>query len=135
MTGWKPYVALVLFGTLALSGVALFVGTVDYDYHYSYEGEVEEFPRDVVAVEYDTLSAEQQRVVDEAVETGGVDKQDGSAIPVEGIQRGGTKYLFSASRSFDWSDPGTFGPTLVGLIGCVGVLAAIRADMKNAGVR
>ncbi|KAB1196513.1 MULTISPECIES: hypothetical protein [Haloferax] len=134
MTSWKQFVAFFLFGSLVLTGIALFVVHVDYDYHYTYEREVAEFPRDVLTMKYDELDPANRRVVDEAMETGGVVMQDGSSIPDEGIERDGHNYLFSAYRSFDWTDPGTFAPTVLGLFGGVGVLATIRSDMKNSVV-
>ncbi|KAB1194513.1 hypothetical protein GJR96_14110 [Haloferax sp. MBLA0076] len=135
MTSWKHFVAFFVFGSLVLVGVALFVVHVDYDYHYTYEREVDEFPRDTLTMEYAALQPDERRVVDEAFETGGVVMQDGSTIPDEGIKKDGHKYLFSAYKSFDWTDPGTFGPTFVGLVGGFGVLATIRADMKNSLIR
>ncbi|WP_411963179.1 hypothetical protein [Haloferax sp. YSMS24] len=115
-----------------LTGVALFVVHVDYDYHYTYEREVDEFPREISRLEYAELGPERKRVVDDALETGGVVMQDGSSMPPEGIERNGHNYVFSADKSFDWTDPGTFAPTLLGVLSGVGVLAAVRSDMKNS---
>ena len=132
MTDWKHFVAFFVFGSLVLTSIALFVVHVDHDYHYTYEREVEEFPRETLTMEYEELQPDEKRVVDEALETGGVVMQNGSSIPDEGIERDGHKYLFSAYRSFDWTDPGTFAPTLLGLFGGFGVLATVRSDMKNS---
>lgn len=134
MTSWKQFVALFLLGSVALASVALFVVTVDYDYHYEYYREVDEFPRDVERIEYTSLSDEERRIVDEAMETGGVVMQDGSTVPDEGIERDGHKYLFSAYKSFDWTDPGTFGPTVLGLLCGFGTLRIVWKDVSYHGL-
>ncbi|AFK18984.1 hypothetical protein E6P09_09360 [Haloferax mediterranei ATCC 33500] len=167
MSDWKHFIALFLLGSIALSSIALFVGFADYDYHYTYEREVDHFPPRVYPTDYSALQPESQQVVDEALETGRVTRQNGSAIPSvkksslpsegstetnfgsrlyvnesnlseiasEGIKRDGRKYLFTASRSFDWTDPRTFGPMLLGLLCGGGVLATIRSSIKDSMVR
>ncbi|RLM31641.1 hypothetical protein DVK01_21410, partial [Haloarcula sp. Atlit-120R] len=64
-----------------------------------------------------------------------VNESNLSEIASEGIKRDGRKYLFTASRSFDWTDPRTFGPMLLGLLCGGGVLATIRSSIKDSMVR
>ncbi|MFC7204018.1 hypothetical protein ACFQJC_10865 [Haloferax namakaokahaiae] len=136
MTELKHFLAFFLCGSLALAGVLSFIVYVEYDYHYSYEREVEEFPRQLFTLEYDELRPEEREVVDAAMEKNGwfnegVVRANDSSYPPEGIEKGEHKYLFSSYRTFDWSDPPTLGSALLFVFGSLGVLAAIRADIKS----
>ncbi|WP_410764943.1 hypothetical protein [Haloferax sp. DFSO60] len=136
MTELKHFLAFFLCGSLALAGVLSFIVVVDYDYHYAYDKEVDEFPRDTFTVNYADLRPDEKEVVDAAFnKTGwfseGVVRESDQSYPSEGIEKDGHNYLFSSYRTFNWSDPKTLGSALLGIIGGLGVLAAIRADMKN----
>ena len=130
--------ALMLLGVCVLLGSApVWLTTADFDYHYSYERTVENptFRQETQTSPYRQLTSEEKRVVDAAIDGKTFSFEDDSTTFPPYVSRGGTTYQFDARRAIDWTNPGSFVPILVGVVGLWLTIEAVQHERKRLGPR
>ncbi|WP_254544148.1 hypothetical protein [Halomarina pelagica] len=117
------------------AGAGTWFATHDKDYTYTFDRAEEEVPRYEGNVEYyDGLTPEQRRAVDAAVE-GEVQRfEHREEVPGTVVRKGETYYVFEMTARFDYANPGTFVPMLVGLSGLGLIVLTIRRDIVSRGL-
>ena len=114
-----PLPAVFLGIVVLLGSVPAWLVMVDDDYHFSYEGQVGEvsFEQELRTSPYGQLSAEKQRIVDSAVNGRTFDFEDGGRSLPAFVRRGDVYHQFDSRRAIDWTNPGSFVPIAVGVVG------------------
>lgn len=126
------YFLMLLVGACVMfAGTGVWFVTADMDYHFSFTGQVEDdSPRYTDVVVYDNLPPEQQEMFHAAVEDGqtfGV--EDASGVPdAEAIYYQERYYIFTINGYYDWLNPETSVPVLVGFTGLAMMVDAARRD-------
>ena len=108
---------------------------VDHDYHFSYEGQVDEvsFEQELRTSSYGQLPAEKQRIVDSAIDGRTFDFEDGGRSLPAFVRRGDVYHQFDSRRAIDWTNPGSFVPIAVGVVGVLIVIEVIQQECANLG--
>ena len=120
---------LMFFGVcILLAGAIMWVGLRDYDHHYAFEGEYDQMPdkwndknSPSARAEYDEkyasfqeLSERQRGMFEQAVDRGEqFTFQSQGEVPPTLIRKGETYYMFTYHKTFDWTDSGMGGATLL----------------------
>ena len=118
-----------------LGSVPAWLVMVDHDYHFSYEGQVDEvsFEQELRTSSYGQLPAEKQRIVDSAIDGRTFDFEDGGRSLPAFVRRGDVYHQFDAGRAIDWTNPGSVVPIAVGVVGVLIVIEAIQQECANLG--
>jgi hypothetical protein len=130
--------ALMLLGVcVLLASGPIWLGTADFDYHFSYAGQVADptFQQETKTTPYRQLDAEARRIVDNALDGRSYNFEDDTRSLPPYVSRDGTFYAFDAGRSVDWTNPGSFVPVLTGLAGLWLVFEAVQHERKQLGPR
>lgn len=128
------YFLMLLVGVCVMfAGTAAWFVTADMDHHFGFTGEVsEDAPPYKQVVHYGNLPPDQQRMFHAAVEDGktfGVEESTG--VPdAEVIYHEGEYYVFNVHGYYDWLNPATSLPVLVGLAGLGMMVDAARRDYR-----
>ena len=135
---------LVFVGAMILlGGVVMGVGLRDYDHHYSFDRTSDTIPDDwnqknnpMGQAEYDeqyasyTDLSDRQRAIFHAAVDDGKDYtfQSQAELPPTLINKDGTYYVFTYTRTFDWTDPGMAGSVATLLGGFLLAFEGIRRE-------
>lgn len=134
-SSWNRFVLLFLGASVTLAGVAGWFAIADEDYQYRFVGTEERQPRyEGTLGYYDSLDPGERQIVDRAMSGATPRVENREDLPPDVIKRDGQYLVFRGYSHFDWTDPRTFGPTGVGLLGLGMVVLAIRADVRARGV-
>lgn len=128
----------MILGICVLLGSApLWLGTADFDYHFSYEGQVADptFEQELDTTPYRQLDAETRRIVDNALDGRSYDFEDGTRSLPQYVSRDGTFYGFDSRRAVDWANPGSSVPVVTGLAGLWLVFEAVQHERSQLGPR
>lgn len=128
--------ALMALGIcVLLASAPLWLGTADFDYHYSYKGQIEDlsFQQETETTPYRQLDPGTKRIVDSAIDGQSYDFEDDTRDLPKFVSRGETYYSFDARRAIDWAYPGTFAPLLAGLVGFWMVFEAVQHERRQLG--
>ena len=128
--------SLMFLGVCAmLASAPLWLGTADFDYHFSYEGQIDElsFQQELETTPYDQLDSETKSIVDNALDGRSYDFEDDTRSLPNYVSRGDTYYAFDAQRAIDWTYPGTLAPILAGLAGLWLVFEAVQHERSQLG--
>ncbi|MFC6942268.1 hypothetical protein ACFQE8_20195 [Salinirubellus sp. GCM10025818] len=118
-----------------LAGVAGWFALADRDYQYRYVETEDRYPRyEGDLGYYDSLSPGERAVVDRAMAGGTPRLESRANLPPDVIERDGDYLVFRGYSYFDWTNPRTFGPTGIGLLGFGMVVLAVRKDVRDRGV-
>ena len=128
----RTFVLLFVGTCVALGGAAGFVVAADYDHHYHYSESLTESPPGAYSVPYDELSPENRRTVDRAVEGYRFTFEEESQVPPQIVRKDGEYLRFVYTRTFDWTDPRTFGPAGLAVTGLAMAVHAVRLDIRSA---
>jgi hypothetical protein len=128
--------SLMLLGVcVMLASAPLWLGMSDFDYHFSYEGQVEDpnFQQELETTPYRQLDAGTKRIVDTALDGRSYTFEDDTRSLPSYVSRGGTFYAFDSRRAIDWTYPGTLVPILAGLAGLWMVFEAVQHERSQLG--
>jgi hypothetical protein len=128
--------ALLFVGVcVMLASAPLWLGMADFDYHFSYEGQVADptFEQELDTTPYRQLDAETRRIVDGAIDGRSYTFEDGSRSLPQYVSRDGTFYGFDSRRAVDWTHPGTVAPLVLGLVGLWLVVEAVQHERRRLG--
>jgi hypothetical protein len=133
-SSWTQFVLLFLGVSVMLAGVAGWLVLADKDYQYRFVRSEERFPQHEGNLGYyDSLSPEERAVVDRAMAGEAPRLETRANLPPEVIRRDDEYLVFRGYSYYDWTNPRTFGPTGVGLLGLGMVVLAVRNDVRNRG--
>jgi hypothetical protein len=124
--------ALLYLGMIGMFlGVAGFLTFRDTDYGYTYKYSTDEAPTDegYEVTVYSVLSEEEKRVVDQARERGQVKRDTDDVVPPDVVRKNGTYHVYNSFEYFDWLNPSTGGPALLGLGGLGAMVFAAYRDL------
>jgi hypothetical protein len=124
---------LVLFvgASVMFAGIGSWFAMSDKDYHFSFSETVEDPPRQESIEYYEELSEEERGIFHAAVDDGeSFSFEEREEIPGAVIRYEGTYYVFDTYGYFDWLNPSTGGPALLGFLGLVIMADAARRDIK-----
>ena len=130
--------ALMFVGVCAmLASVPLWLGMADFDYHYSYAGQIENpsFYQKTETTPYRQLDSETRRIVDSAMNGRSYTFEDDTRTLPPLVSRGDTYHEFDARRVIDWTYSGTFAPIALGLVGFWLVFEAVQHERRQLGPR
>jgi hypothetical protein len=130
--------AFMLLGVcVLLASGPLWLGTADFDYRFSYDGQVADpsFQQELETTPYRQLDTGAKRIVDNALDGQSYDFEDDTRSLPKYVSRGGTFYAFNAGRSVDWTNPGSSVPVLTGLVGLWLVFEAVQHERSQLGPR
>lgn len=130
--------ALLFVGVCVMLGsVALWFGTADFDYHYGFDGQIDDvsFQQEIRTTPYGQLSPDTKRIVDRAVQGRSFTFENGEMSLPTLVSHGGTYYRFDARRVVDWLNPGSVVPVLSGLMGLWATIEAVQHERKHLGTR
>ncbi|WP_435194691.1 hypothetical protein [Natronomonas sp. EA1] len=126
------FLLLVVGMSIVLGSVVGFFAMQDQDFKYVYEQSHDDYPHNAGPTGYyEELSPEQQQAVDAAIAGTPQRYEDGSGVPPEVVKKNGTYHEFDAFSHFDWGNPNTFGPVLVGLFGLGVTVEVARRDVRR----
>ena len=132
---WKQFVLLFLGLSVMLAGVAGWLAFADRDYGYRFVETEDRYSQyDGTLGYYDSLTPEERAVVDRAMAGETPRLESRTNLPPEVINRDGEYLVFSGYAYYDWTNPRTVGPTLIGLLGLAMVVLAVRSDMRSRGL-
>ena len=129
---------LMLLGVcVMLASVAVWFGAADFDYHFSYDRQLDtpSFDQKSHASPYQQLDPDKKRVVDAALDGKTFDFEDDTTDLPSVVSRGGTYYKFDSRRAVDWTYPGSFGPVLALIAGFWLVFEAVQHERAQLGPR
>ena len=127
---------LMLLGvSILLASVPVWLGTADFDYHYSFDRERTElsFEERTQTAPYRQLTGETEQRVDAALDGKTYNFEDDTVELPEFVRRDGTTYEFDARRTVDWTNPGSFVPVVVGLVGLWLTIEAVQHERQHLG--
>jgi hypothetical protein len=130
--------AVMILGVCVLLGSApLWLGTADFDYHFSYDGQVADptFQQETETTPYRQLDAETRRIVDSALGGRSYTFEDGTRSLPQYVLRDGTFHGFDSNQIIDWTNPASFVPVLTGLVGLWMVFEAVQHERSHLGPR
>lgn len=114
---------------ILMGGVVFWIGVTDYDQHYYYETTHDEFPSNKGELGYyDQLTAEQQRIVDGALNGETYTFSEENQTPPPLVRKGDSYHEFASFRTFDWTDPLMVAATLTIAAGFLVTLEGIRRE-------
>jgi hypothetical protein len=129
MSGRKTFALLSIGIVVAMAGTASWLAVADDDFKFAIKTTDDQPPRKLVSIEpYDSLSDRQQRIFDRAKAGETVRFEARFPMP-RVVEQNGTYYVSKAPRYYDWTDPRTFGPALLFLIGGGIAVQAVRMDI------
>lgn len=134
---WGYFLALMVGASMMFAGVGIWFVKADMDYGFAYANEKsdEPFPHAEDTTTYDTLSVHQKLMFKGALYDGktySIEHERG--LPPSVIRYEGWYYRFDTYGYYDWLDPNTLVPTLIGLAGVVIMGDAARRDIRHRGV-
>ena len=125
------FVLLVVGMCVMFTGVTTWLAMADMDYRFALSETRETSPRHTPVTYYETLSPAEQEMFHRAVDEGKTYAlEERHRIPGEVIRYEGTYYVFDTSGYYDWLNPRTGGPALLGILGIVIMADAARRDVK-----
>ena len=126
---------MVLGVCVLLASGPIWLGTADFDYRFSYDGQVEEpsFEQKTQTTPYRQLDPGTRRIVDNAIDGKSYGFEDDTRSLPQYVSRGGTFYGFTSRRAVDWENPGSFGPVLTALVGFWLVFEAVQHERRQLG--
>jgi hypothetical protein len=129
------FLLMVLGVCVLLASGPLWIGTADFDYQFSYNGQIEEltFQQELETTPYRQLDAETKRIVDNAIDGKSYSFEDDTRSLPQYVSRDGTFYGFTSRRAIDWTNPGSFVPILTALAGFWLVFEAIQHERQQLG--
>ena len=134
-SSWKQFVLLFFGASIMLAGVAGWFALADQDYQYRFVRSEDRQPRHAGSLGYyDSLDPEERELVDRAMAGETPRLESRSDLPPDVIERDGEYLVFRGYSHYDWVDPRTFGPTVIGLLGLGMVVLAVRSDVRERRV-
>jgi hypothetical protein len=132
MASTKLFALLAVGVIIAMASVGLFLAGADSDYKFAISETADSPPDDMVVTitPYDGLSDRQRQIFDRAVEGETVRFEESSPMP-RIVERDGTYYISEAPRYYDWTNPRTFGPLILFLVGAAISVQAVRMDIRS----
>lgn len=132
---WLHFGLLFLGVSMMFLGASSWVAYYDMNHHYSYSHVQDHAPENSKVGYYDQLSEEERAMFHDAVENGTTYTfEKRNQPPEEVIYYEGQYYVFDKYGTFDWLNPGTSVPVIVGLLGIGLMIDAGRRDVRNRGV-
>lgn len=127
------FVMLFVGICVAFVGVGGWFALHDTDYGYSYDRASDTFPQhaDGTTEYYDQLEANQRAAVDRAMAGETLRYETEEDVPPAVVRKNETYHAFDKWAYFDWLNPVTLGPTLVGLLGVGITVEAARRDIRH----
>jgi hypothetical protein len=124
------FVTSLLGACVMLASFGTWFVMSDMDYHFSFS-EMQEDAQRYETVEYYELRSEAEReIVHAAVDDGeSFSFEEQEQVPGSVIHYEGTDYVFDTYGYYDWFDPGTGGPAILGFFGLVLMADAARRDV------
>lgn len=114
----------------SVGGFVAFSEQVSYA---EYTGTIPEgdLPDSADPVPFGDLSAGERVTVEHLVDRDANRIRNPLAAPPAYVRRKGTVHHFSSYTTFEWTDPGTFGPALAGLAGVGLSVVAVRRSVRH----
>jgi hypothetical protein len=131
------FVLMLLGVCLLLTSVPLWLAVADYDYHFSYDRELENpsFYQEIHTSPYEQLAREKKRIVDAALGGERFDFEDDTKDLPAVVRKNGVYHKFASYRAIDWLYPGTLGSILLGFVGLWLTIEAVQHERKHLGPR
>lgn len=129
------FAALLLGVCVLLAGVGGWLAFADRDYQYAYQRSSDTYPQHAGHLGYyESLSPEQQQIVDRALAGEAPRTEEGTQMPPEVVKKDGTYHVFRRYSYFDWTNLRTGGTALVGLVGFALMAGAMYRDVNRRNV-
>jgi hypothetical protein len=126
------FILMVLGVCILLGSVAAWVGIADFDSQYSFVGDHQSndlpFRERVKADPYDQLESDTRNIVDKALNGKEFTFEDDRKQLPKYVTQGNTYHEFNYRRTIDWTNPRTFGPILLGILGFWLTIEAIQHE-------
>jgi len=130
-SSWTQFVLLFVGASVMLAGVAGWFALADKDYQYRFVRGEDRLPRHEGPIgHYDSLPDGERAVVDRAMAGATPRLESRANLPPDVIEPDGEYLVFRGYSHFDWTNPRTFGPTGIGLLGLGMVVLAVRNDVR-----